>query len=309
MIRHILLISLLFCFVACKKAKPELPLNTTQDTISKLESAYINGDSIHYLDVGNGEPIVFVHGGLGDYRSWSQQMDTFSTKYRVIAYSRRYAYPNTQVINDSADYTVLPHVKDMAALINSLDLGPVHLVGHSWGAFTALKTTIDHPELIKSLTLGEPPVQSIIKNTQIGDSLIDYIYENAFKPSARAFKNGDNENGIRYFIGGVMGDSLIFDKVPETFRNRWLKNTLGLRGHVINRSFITIPSDDIKTISIPVLIIKGEKSPLYFGEIANKLHTLIPNSQLFILPNSSHGLQGSNPKVFNQKVLEFINRN
>ena len=85
------------------------------------------------------------------------QMDTFSKNHRVIAYSRRYAYPNKQVINDSADYTVTPHAKELAEFIKALNLEQVHLVGHSYGAFTALLATIDHPELVRSLTLGEPP--------------------------------------------------------------------------------------------------------------------------------------------------------
>ena len=293
---------------ACKKTTTESTINQ-KDIVSELQKVYINGDSLHYLDVGQGEPVVFVHGGLGDYRTWEGQMDTFSTNYRVIAYSRRHAYPNKQVYVDTADYSVKPHAQDLAELIKTLNLGPVHLVGHSWGAFTSLKATIDHPELIKTLVLGEPPAHSLISNTKVGDSLINYIIENAFIPSDKAFKNNDDVQGITAFIGGVMGDSLIYSKVPDEVKVRWLQNTTEMRGCVKPEAIITIPPEDVRGIKIPVLVMKGDKSPLYFGKIADTIYSLLPNAQLYTLSNSSHGLQGNNPKDFNKTVLNFINEN
>src|SRR5210317_1944329 len=118
----------LYTVNACKKTTKENTFNQKEKISSILQKVYINSDSLHYLDVGQGEPVVFVHGGLGDYRSWAGQIDTFSVNYRVIAYSRRHAYPNKQVYTDTADYSVRPHAKDLAELIKTLDLGQVHLV-------------------------------------------------------------------------------------------------------------------------------------------------------------------------------------
>jgi len=299
----------LYTVNACKKTTKENTFNQKENISSILQKVYINGDSIHYLDVGKGEPVVFVHGGLGDYRSWAGQIDTFSVNHRVIAYSRRYAFPNRQIYIDTADYSVIPHAKDLAELIRKLDLGPVHLVGHSWGAFTSLKATIDNPELIKTLVLGEPPAHSLISNTKTGDSLINYIVEKAFKPSDEAFRNNDDVQGITAFIGGVMGDSLIYSKVPDETRERWLQNTIEMRGCVNVEAIITIPPEEVKNIEIPVLVMKGDRSPLYFGKIADTIHRLLPNAQLHTLSNSSHGLQGNNPEEFNKTVLNFIDKN
>ena len=310
LIYRILALSFFFFSVyTCKKTPTENTINEKENITPKLQRVYINGDSLHYLDVGQGEPVVFVHGGLGDYRTWAGQMDTFSTNYRVIAYSRRYAYPNKQVYVDTADYSVKPHAQDLAELIKTLNLGPVHLVGHSWGAFTSLKATIDNPELIKTLVLGEPPAHSLISNTKIGDSLINYIIENAFIPSDAAFKKDDEVQGITAFIGGVMGDSLIYSKVSDETRERWLQNTTEMRGCVKAEAIITIPHEDVSGIEIPVLVIKGDRSPLYFRKIADTVHSLLPNSRLYTLSKSSHGLQGNNPDEFNKTVLEFINEN
>ena len=187
----------LFCLYACgdNNSKQEESI-----AISELKAIFINGDSINYLDIGKGSPVVFVHGGLGDYRSWAAQMDAFAKNYRVIAYSRRYAFPNKQVINDLADYSVVPQAKDLAEFIKALDLRSVHLVGHSYGASIALLATMDHPELVRSLTLGEPPVFSLLENVPGGDTLMNNIFTKSFMPAADAFRNNNDEKALEEFV-------------------------------------------------------------------------------------------------------------
>src|SRR4030095_10498070 len=131
----LILLPLLFYLGSCKNSDSGKTTQIADKSAPEIKSILINGDSIHYIDIGKGDPVVFVHGSLGDFRTWAGQMDTFAKNHRVIAYSRRFAYPNKQVINDSADYTVIPHAKDLAEFIKALKLGPVHLVGHSYGAF------------------------------------------------------------------------------------------------------------------------------------------------------------------------------
>src|SRR6185436_4826618 len=106
-------IALMFCFCSCNNSDTGKVSLTESQRAPEIKSVFINGDSIHYIDIGKGDPVVFVHGTLGDFRTWAGQMDTFAKSHRVIAYSRRFAYPNKQVINDSDDYSVIPHAKDL----------------------------------------------------------------------------------------------------------------------------------------------------------------------------------------------------
>jgi non-heme chloroperoxidase len=59
-----------------------------------LLKAHVNGVALYYLDRGQGEPIVFVHGGLADYREWDPLAKQLVNEYRTITYSRRYNFPN-----------------------------------------------------------------------------------------------------------------------------------------------------------------------------------------------------------------------
>lgn len=129
--------------------------------ISELHFAEINEISLHYIECGEREPLVLVHGTLGDYRVWLDQVHLLSQNYRVISYSRRYHYPNPWP-QDASDFTVNIHAKDLADFIQHLDLVKVHLIGHSYGALTALIAARDHPGLVRSLNLGEPPAMSFL---------------------------------------------------------------------------------------------------------------------------------------------------
>ena len=284
---------------------------TTQNeaqAVPEVKAVFINGDSIHYIDVGKGDPVVLVHGGVGDYRTWGEQMDTFTKNHRVIAYSRRFAYPNKQMINDSADYSVIPHARDLAEFMKALNLEPVHLVGHSYGAFTALLATIDHPELVRSLTLGEPPVMPLLENVPGGDTMLNNFIK-ASIPAAEAFKNNEEEKAVSIFISAVMGDSLYFSNLPQRLREIMMANVTELRGILSTQNpYPQITCDDLKKIKVPVLLLQGDKSPLFLTSIINELDRCLSNREIATLKNTTHGLNHENPVEFNKIVLGFIDK-
>ncbi len=89
------------------------------------------------------------------------QLEPFSHTCDVIAYSRRLARPN-QNKEDYPNSTVENNSVDLIGLIQNLALSPAHLVGHSYGGFVAAYTTATHPEHVRTLTLIEPAVSTIL---------------------------------------------------------------------------------------------------------------------------------------------------
>src|SRR5215813_6775072 len=151
----------------------------------------VNGLTLHYIERGQGTPVVLVHGTLGDYRTWDGQLEAFSNGYQLISYSRRYHYPN-EWPKDATDFSVTIHASDLAAFIKALNLPPVHLIGHSYGAFITFLVARDHPEVIRSLTLGEPPIMPLLGTTPEGDALLTTAIARSIATS-EAFKQGSDE--------------------------------------------------------------------------------------------------------------------
>ncbi|MDQ5877176.1 MAG: alpha/beta hydrolase, partial [Thermoproteota archaeon] len=137
------------------------------DNVKTME---IGARQLHYVDQGEDgqQPvIIFIHGGLDDYRCWQFQIDSFSKKYRAISYSRRFAYPNKWIGNVAQDNTIEENAKDLAELIRKLDLAPAHLVGASYGAYIALYCASKNPELAKTMVLNEPPIMQFLARSSI----------------------------------------------------------------------------------------------------------------------------------------------
>ena len=83
----------------------------------------LRGTALEYVEQGDGDPIVLVHGSASDYRSWQVQLDAFAKRYWAIAYSRRYHWPNEPIAAQS-DYSMEEHVRDLEALLRVIGPAP-----------------------------------------------------------------------------------------------------------------------------------------------------------------------------------------
>lgn len=271
----------------------------------QLKKIDVNGATLTYSEHGTGEPVIFVHGTLGDYRTWNGQIEAFSKKYHVISYSRRYHYPNPWP-RDASSFSVTVHAKDLAAFIKELKVGKVHLVGHSFGAFISLLVARDSPELVRSLTLGEPPVWPIFETGSKGDSLVRLNATRSIISPREAFQNGNDIEGVRIFVNRVLGDGS-FEGLPAEIRSTFMENARELKGATMDKNiFPPFSCEDAHNVSVPTLLLDGELSPRLFALAQNNLEKCLPNNERATIPAASHGLEYENPQAFNERVLAFI---
>jgi pimeloyl-ACP methyl ester carboxylesterase len=301
------LLSLFFCLLL-------VPAATAQPTAcsSDIELVEVNGTMLHYIACGESEPVVLVHGSLGDYRSWAGQVGPFSEQYRVISYSRRYHYPNPWP-QDASSFSATVHANDLAAFIQALQLEDVHLVGHSYGALTALLVARDNPERVRSLTLGEPPLPSLGATSPEGDSLFQAFIEHSITPSRKAFERGNVEDGVRRFLNGVIGEGA-YEQLPPNAHFYMLENARELKGEMIGMDakgkafFPTVTCEEAGTINIPTLIVDGERSPKMLRLVNEALARCLPNHDRVMIPGASHDLKIQEPPVFTKNVRPFLSK-
>ena len=288
-------------------AAPAAPRLRTFDRT--LHATTFNGTRLTYRVVGDsgGIPVVFVHGSLADYRSWNSQETAFAQRYRVLVYSRRYHPPNPQA-DDAQIYSPKLHAEDLAAMLLTLDLAPAHVVGSGYGAYVALALALDHPQLVRSLVLAEPPIFSLLTNSEAGDSARRTFYTNALDPARAAFARGDSMAGLRLFFDGMNGRGR-FDELPAAARADVLAHVFELRREMLaarEEYFPTISCRDLGRMMTPVLLVKGDRAPRMFQLITDELARCMQSDTLVTIPGAGYPAHATNPGSYNQVVWRFL---
>lgn len=255
-----------------------------------------------YKVAGTGEPVVFVHGALSDYRTWSDQVAAFSDRYKVISYSRRLHHPCAGA--GAAEYTRSANTTDLIDLLDALNIKGAHLIGHSYGASLALLTALRRPDLVKSLVLGEPSPFAELLDDDGFEVLADQ--KKAFAEAATLARDGRLVEAAGTFLRAVVGVDVL-SMLPEESRSVVLDNAGTLLPML--ETYYASPRlgvENLEALEVPALIVSGELSPEISRVSNESIAKCLPNSRMVVLRGVSHGLQIEDPEGFNELVLDFL---
>jgi non-heme chloroperoxidase len=269
-----------------------------------------NDTELHYVEAGeeHSQAVVFVHGGLGDYRTWLPQVRTFAERYHAVSYSRRAFYPN--LWQDGYGASMMQHVEDMAALIDKLGLGRAHLVANSYGGYICLNTALRHPVAVQAMALAEPPVQPLLRRLPGGGEMLDTVQATAWERSREAFERGDLEEGVKRFLDGAVGEGA-FEAMHQKVRGAMMKNAPEMSAATLAEHHIFMPDftcEDAHKIEAPTLLLRGANSPRMYFLINDELARCLPHAEQALIPNAAHALHSHNPQEHDRLVLEFLGR-
>ncbi|HEY0679668.1 MAG TPA: alpha/beta hydrolase [Chitinophagaceae bacterium] len=280
--------------------------------------AILNNYKFNYVESGNGDTLILVHGSASDYRTWEKQVAAFGNHYHTIAYSRRFHTPN-QPINDTEEYSIFQHVSDLEALINSFCKGPVHLLGHSYGGVACLLLVISKPHLVKSLILAEPPVftlyvssnpkpselfKLLLKKPSLAMAIIKFG-ATGIGPTKNAVLQNKMNKALDIFGKATLGAST-YRNLSESRRQQAFDNLI--KAEITGNLFPRLDVSVIKRIKMPVLLLSAQNSPKLMHYLIDELHHYIPGSEKYIIPGASHIMHEDNADDFNSVVLTFLKK-
>jgi len=276
-----------------------------------------NGVGLFYEEHGNGEPVVFVHGTLCDHTVWKLQTDAISLEFRTIAYSRRYAYPNTRQ-GDVMDSTVQNNAEDLHALVNGLGAGKVHMIGHSYGGFISLYFALKHPEMLHSLTLANAAVATLLVSRPSPSALLSLLLRspgvamsarrlvNATAASVRAVEGGDAAAPLRLFVPTISGTRKDLPPRPAGFEQMVTRNARTLKE--TTTTFPPVTRTEVRTVSVPTQVIWGEFSTPWDYRVSRTLAESIPSGERSIIPGTSHFSFSEKPAYASGVILSFLRK-
>lgn len=262
-------------------------------------TADANGIKTNYLEAGQGDPVVLIHGsgpGVTSYANWRLVLPALAENFRVLApdmvgfgFSERPA---------NIEYGVQTWADQVVGLMDTLELPTAHMVGNSFGGAIALRIATQHPDRVGKLVLmgsmGVPfPITEGLERV--------WGYEPSFENMRRvldvfAYSRdlvNDELAEVRYRGSIQPGFQESFAAMFPAPRQRWVEA-------------MCTPEDDIRRLPHRTLIVHGREDQVIPVQTSLRLMELIDNADLSVFSHCGHWSMIERTEDFNRNVSEFF---
>lgn len=246
---------------------------------------------------GDLPPVLFAHGVLWNTSLFAPQVAALRDRYRCISYDHR-----GQGRSDDTEAKSVPIeqvYEDAVALIESLDIGPVHLVGLSMGGFVAMRVAARRPDLLRSLTLLDTACTA-----ETAINLPKYWGLNFI---AQLFGIGSVIDPV---MQSLFGQTVLKDPARSADVAAWRQTLLGNRRTVVRamRGVMSRKSvvREMTRITVPTLIMVGEEDRATPPAKSEQLHALIRGSTLVRIPLAGHSAPVEQPTFVSETLASFL---
>lgn len=249
---------------------------------------------IYYEEVGEGEPLLFIHGRTLDSRMWDYQVDSLKGEYRCIRYDLD-GFGRSQVPTDGYS-----RVGTLYELITHLNIPSVNIIALSLGTHVALSFAVKYPKKVKSLSLLSPTIpganysQEFIHDWEMVEEAGkkgDFDRAKELWINCRAFKNLGVSNPHGY-------------KLLKTMINDY--TCWDIHNPPLHKSEYTSVVELLSQIRVPTLVMYGSHDYEDFINNANMLKHALPNVKVVEVKNSSHMVNMEYPEMTNQSLDNFL---
>lgn len=250
-----------------------------------------------YIQQGQGQPVVLIHGFPLNKSMWEHQVQALAGRYRVVAVDLR-GHGESRVVEAPADMDT--YADDVKALLDHLDISQAVIAGFSMGGYVAFAFYRRHPGAVKALVLADTRPQPDTAEAAQGR-----------RNTAQMVLDSQAITGV---VDGTM--------LPRMFTEATAKNNLQLVEHARQIMYATpVPAvsadllalagradsvPTLETITCPTLIVVGEEDQITPLADAELMAARIPNARLEKIPGAAHLVPMEQPAAFNQALTRFL---
>jgi 3-oxoadipate enol-lactonase len=258
----------------------------------------VNGTELYYEDTGGrGQAILFSHGLFWDTSLFAPQIAALKSRYRCVAYDHRGQGRSAESDLRTIDMDTL--FADAVALIEALDLKPVHVCGLSMGGFVAMRLGARRPDLVRSLLLldtsadPEPPENA--PKYRLGNWIARFL-------------------GVGLVVDATMpmmfGKSALRDPARAAERDAWRRQLRSNRRSLWRavNGVIERPSvyHELSRITSPTLVIVGEEDTVTVPAKAERIAAAIAGAKLVRIPRAGHIMTLEQPQAATRAISGFL---
>lgn len=250
---------------------------------------------LHHVDEGDGPPVLLLHALAGDHRGLEPVSKRLASRWRCLRMDLRGSghSPSTP-----PPYTTSLLAADVEDTLQSLGLGPVHVVGTSTGGAVAQELALAHPERVASLTLVSTWGARDAWLSAVLDAWArqrPHLTDEDFYPAiaAWAFTHQAYDHGLYE----LMRDAMREDPLPQPI-DGFVGQATAARDHD--------PGARLGEVTAPTLVVVGEDDVLTPSRLSRDLAGLIPDARLHVVPALGHALFAEDPAAFVDVFEEWL---
>lgn len=264
-----------------------------------------DGTNLYYTEQGAGQPVVLSHGWPLCSDAWQVELKLFADAgYRVIAHDRRGhgRSMKTYTGNDMDTYA-----KDLAQLVDTLDLRDVIVIGHSTGGGEVVRYAAQYgrDRVTKVVTVGAVPPIMVKSDTNPEGTPIeafDTIRQQLLKDRSQFYKELSEP-----FYGANRQGSTVSQGAKDDFWRQGMLVNLAAAYDCVKAFSETDQTEDLKALHVPILICQGDDDQIVpIAAAAHKSIKLVQEGTLRIYPGAPHGIYGSYQEALDTDILKFL---
>ncbi len=264
-----------------------------------------DGTALYYTEQGSGQPVVLSHGWPLSSDAWQLELKLFADAgFRAIAHDRRGHGRSAKTYkgNDMETYA-----RDLAELIESLDLRDVVVIGHSTGGGEVVKYAANHGKdrIVKVITAGAvPPIMVKSDSNPEGTPIevFDGIRQGVLKDRSQFWKDLSEP-----FFGANREGSNVSQGAKDDFWRQGMLVNLAAAYDCVKAFSETDQTEDLKAIDVPILIAQGDDDQIVpIAAAAMKSIKLVKDGTLKVYPGAPHGIYGAYQEALDNDILKFI---
>jgi pimeloyl-ACP methyl ester carboxylesterase len=257
----------------------------------------VDGTELFYRDWGAGQPIVFTHSMLMSSDMWQHQMLHLAEHgYRAVAYDRR-GHGRSDDPGSGYEFDTL--ADDLAAVLDTLDLSDITLIGHSMGGGEVVRYLSRHGgQRVARIALVGSTVPKLDVDPAAAAALLDRL--------RNGYGQWVAENAASSFGDGLPGCEIPQEEKRRTVQD-WMAVSLHAAVECMAASMAADFRDEVSRIRVPALVVHGDGDTFAPLETCGRRSAeLIPDSTLVVYRNASHMLQLSHRRQLNAHLLAFV---
>ncbi|MGZ6575529.1 MAG: alpha/beta fold hydrolase [Solirubrobacteraceae bacterium] len=254
--------------------------------------ARAHGVQIVFQRVGEGPPLVFVHGAAEDGRVWRPQLAALADEFTVVAWDEPGAGRSSDL---PAAFGMADYAKCLAVVVEALALGPAHVAGLSWGGIVVQELYRQRPDLVATLILVD--TYAGWKGSLSGEEVRARVEEVRRRLDTPADEFDPTLPGL--FAGGPPAEFVpLLEAMAADLRPESMRTALRVMAEADQR-------DLLPGIDVPTLLIWGEFDERSPPSVRRQFKEAIPNAQLVMIRRAGHMSNLEQPDQFNDAVREF----